>query len=355
MEQTILTAENGCAQLDAYWRDTRTKSVFLVCGRSADGLAVGRYFAVLPARLSIRVVRFSDFSPNPDWASAQKAADAFQESGCDMIAAVGGGSAMDVAKCVRLWRGGAAKLLAVPTTAGSGSEATHFAVVYRDGKKQSIADEACRPNAVLLDPSVLATLPLYHKRSAMLDALCHGVESFWSVHATQESQALAAQAIEMILAHYQGYLAEGRDGAVMLRAAHLAGKAIDITQTTAAHAMSYQLTKRCGLAHGHAAAVCAAALWLHLLENCERRADPALGRRLQSLARAMGCGTAVQAAARFAQLLDELKMEPPRIAADGLDQLAASVALERLKNYPVQLEPAAIRALYREMCLVTED
>ena len=76
---------------------------------------------------------------------------------------------------------------------------------------------------------------------------------------------------------------------------------------------------------------------------------------MQSLARAMGCGTAVQAAARFAQLLDELKMEPPRIAADGLDQLAASVAPERLKNYPVQLEPAAIRALYREMCLVTED
>ena len=74
------------------------------------------------------------------------------------------------------------KLLAIPTTAGTGSEATRYAVIYYNGVKQSVADESCIPSAVLMDSSVLKTLPLYQKKSTMLDALCHALAAFHHGH-----------------------------------------------------------------------------------------------------------------------------------------------------------------------------
>lgn len=138
---------------------------------------------------------------------------AFLESSADAIAAVGGGSAMDVAKCIKLYSGmdhnvcyleqeiipNDIRFLAVPTTAGTGSEATRFAVIYYEGEKQSVAHESCIPDAVLVDPEALKTLPTYHRKAAMLDAFCHAVESFWSIKSTEESRGLAAEAIRMIL------------------------------------------------------------------------------------------------------------------------------------------------------------
>lgn len=96
---------------------------------------------------------------------------------CDLIIAVGGGSAMDVAKCIKLYAymdpginyleqkivPNDIPLLAVPTTAGTGSEATRYAVVYYKGEKQSVCDESCIPSAVLMDASVLKTRPLSEK------------------------------------------------------------------------------------------------------------------------------------------------------------------------------------------------
>ena len=99
---------------------------------------------------------------------------------------------MDVAKCIKVFYNmdeqrnyleqeivpNDVRLLAAPTTAGTGSEATRDAVLYFEGKKQSVSHESCIPSAVLMDPSLLQTLPEYHRKSSMLDA----TESFWSVN-----------------------------------------------------------------------------------------------------------------------------------------------------------------------------
>ena len=183
--QDIIYATEDYRELDAYLAENGIRSVMLVCGSSIRLLPIGRYFQSLEARRDIRITRFSDFQPNPLYESVVKGVELFNGNRCDSIIAVGGGSAMDVAKCIRLFCGmdksqsyllqkavpNPVRLLAVPTTAGTGSEATRYAVVYLNGEKQSIADDSCIPQTVLMDGSALRTLPLYQKKCTMLDAL----------------------------------------------------------------------------------------------------------------------------------------------------------------------------------------
>ena len=91
----------------------------------------------------------------------------------------------------------------------------------------------------------------------MMDAFCHALESFWSVNSTEESRRYSKEAIELVLENMEEYLLNTTDGnAGMLLAANIVGKAINITQTTARHAMCYKITSLFGCAHGHAAVLC---------------------------------------------------------------------------------------------------
>ena len=244
------------------------------------------------------------------------------------------------------------KLLAVPTTAGTGSEATRYAVIYYKGEKQSVTDDSCVPSTVLFDPSVLASLPLYQKKSAMLDALCHAVEAFWSVNSTPESMDYSRQAIRLILENMQDYLSdEATCYGEMLKAAFVAGKAINITQTTAGHAMCYKLTSLYGVAHGHAAALCVRRLWPWMLAHTEQctdsRGEAHLKGVFDALAEAMGCESAIRAADRFGEIFDGLELSVPKLGDRvEVERLAGSVNPVRLKNNPVELDADAIRELY---------
>lgn len=247
--QAYLSPEGNYAELDRYLSGFRR--VFLVCGSSFCLLTPGKHLQTLEERGEVRLVRFSGFSPNPCREEVNAGIAGFQTSECGLIVAAGGGSAMDTAKCIRHSVGRGIPLLAIPTTAGSGSEATHFAVVYRNGIKESV--DCGLPDVVMLDPSTLETLPDYQRKATMLDALCHAVESFWSVNSTPESAAYSKQALRQIMDRYPGYFNNDPAGnAGMLQAAHTAGQAINIARTTAGHAMCYQLTKLYGFAHGHA-------------------------------------------------------------------------------------------------------
>ena len=134
-------------------------------------------------------------------------------------------------------------LMALPTTAGTGSESTRYAVIYHKGEKLSVTHGSLVPKYAFLEPSVLKSLPLYQKKCSMLDAQCQALESWWSVNATDQSISYAKQSITLVLEHLDGYLAnESTGNAGMLLASNWAGRAINITQTTAPHAMSYKIT-----------------------------------------------------------------------------------------------------------------
>lgn len=369
-QQKILTDEVFAAELQRIFEEKNVRSVLLVCGGSFRRQKLYEKIRSLIEESGAALTEFSDFCPNPVYDSVVKGVRVFREHRCDFLIAAGGGSAMDVAKCIKLFSGmeddrnyleqeipGEDKipLLAVPTTAGTGSEATRFAVIYYEGNKQSVSHVNSIPDYVLFDASLLETLPLYHKKATMLDAFCHAAESSWSVNSTKESRAYSAEAIRLIYQYKDSYLKNEKEGnEQMLRAANIAGKAINITQTTAGHAMAYKLTSLYGLAHGHAAALCVAAVWPYMAAHPEKcmdaRGSEHLRKVLEELSGACGCGSTEEAIQKFRDMLRELEMAVPIMKdEEELALLRSSVNPQRLKNNPAALDGETLGNLYRRI------
>lgn len=347
-------------ELDGYLGE----KVFLVCDSSIKLLKINDYF-----NKKGNIVMFSDFVPNPLYESVVEGVDIFHKENCDTIIAVGGGSAMDVAKCIKLYSNmnreknylkqeifpNDVPLIAVPTTAGTGSEATRYAVIYYEDEKQSIADDSCIPSVVLFDTSVLETLPLYQKKATMMDALCHSIESFWSVNSTDESKEYSKEAISIIINNYKDYLSgDNSKNEMMLKASHIAGKAINITQTTAGHAMGYKLTSLFKIAHGHAAALCVKCIWPFMVRhtgNCiDSRGEEYLDHMFVEIAKAMKCSCVEEAIDMFRNMVVELELYAPvHVTDENYETLKRSVNPVRLKNNPVALSIEDIDTIYHDI------
>ena len=368
MEQKIITINENYCLLDEYLKALRIKRLMLVCGGSVRFLRINDYFNTLRERLGIEIVRFSDFQPNPSYDSVIKGVRVFNENQCEAVLAVGGGSAMDVAKCIKFYANAdipddsvltevdvnGIPLIAMPTTAGSGSEATRYAIIYCKGEKQTVTHESIIPSAVIMDASVLETLPKYQKSSTMADALCHAIESFWAVDSTEESRESAREAILQILKYKDLYFANDPKGnEKMLWAAYTAGRAINVTRTTAGHAMCYKLTSLYGLAHGHAAALCVSKLWQYMLDNIDKCSDPRgeqyLRKTFDELAECFGGKSAEQGAEKFQEILTSLELYVPVPNENHFAVMIPSVNPARLKNNPIELDSKAIEKIYRSI------
>lgn len=312
-------------------------------------------------------VVFSDFTPNPVYEDVCKGIDLFQITKCDCILAVGGGSAIDVAKCIKLAvlakEGNAAIIpplvsqrlpidgskipfIAIPTTAGTGSESTHNAVMYYEGAKQTVTNDGVLPDYAVLEPSVLKTLPLYQKKCTMMDALCQGIESWWSVNSTEESYEYSRKTVELIMANWRKYIFENDDEAAaqIMLAASYGGRAINITQTTAAHAFSYKITSLYKLPHGHAVAVGLPVIWEYMIENMDKcidaRGQEYLADVFNQIANAMECDSPQHAIAFFRKMMKDMELKNPETGNKEADLivLANSVNPVRLKNNPVIMD-----------------
>lgn len=371
MEQRIITPGDNYKGLDDWIKETGCKKILLVCDGSIWYQKEFNAHLEEIDRMGVEMIGFRDFQPNPLYENVQTGVKLFREEKCDAIIAVGGGSAMDVAKCIKLYGNLSGDgengswleadyaennipFLAMPTTAGTGSEATRYAVIYYDGKKQSVTSESFIPDTVLMDPNTLITLPPYQKKATMCDALCHAIESFWSVNSTDESKEYSRKAIELVIPNMDGYLEnteEGRNN--MLLAANTAGKAINITQTTAGHAMCYKITSLFGSAHGHAAILCDRVLFPWMLENTDKCIDPRGKQYLKSIfceiGYAMGCETPESAAKKLESIFEDLQLEVPTAAEDQFEELKTSVNPVRLKNHPITLDVDTIEMLYHRI------
>ena len=357
--------EKDYRNIQSLLQDAGVKRPFIVCTKSAHRLFIGEYLRSID-----NAVWFDAFSPNPQYDDIAAGVELFCQNDCDGIVSVGGGSAIDVAKCIKLY----CKMpkdafyldepltdtgvfhLTVPTTAGSGSDATRFAVIYYQGEKQSIAHDSILPDAVILEPRFLGTLPLYQKKATMLDALCQAIESIWSVSANDQSVKFAEQAVALILANWRGYVkGDAATYQSIMLASYLAGRAINITKTTAPHAMSYKLTTLFGIAHGHAVALSLQGVWAYMAVHADEAADPvALKRAFSKLIHLFGTRTIDQAAEQFAALYRMLQLPTPEVTPDQLDIIVNSVNRDRLKNHPIPLSAEALETIYRAVLNVTE-
>lgn len=341
--------------------------VLLVCDSSFPFLSIKGDIE----RMEVPYVTFDQFTPNPLYEDVYKGVDLFQSAKCDTILAVGGGSSLDVAKCIKLYcqmekdklyleqeyKDTGVKLIAIPTTAGTGSESTRYAVIYYDGKKQSVTHDSIIPDVAILEPGVLKTLPVYQKKCTMMDALCQGIESWWSVNSTDESKKLSKEAVETIMHWWHEYIFENTDASAeaIMHAANLAGQAICITQTTAPHAFSYKITSLYKLPHGHAVAVGLPVIWEYMVYNMDKcidsRGQEYLAGIFNEIAQAMGCQTPTEAIAKFRQMIEEMELKNPvaENREEEMEILATSVNPVRLKNNPIGIDEKNSFELYSKI------
>lgn len=366
---------NGIGNLPRIIREINCRKLFLVIDSSYPYLNIKDTIEQLPVE---GMVKFSGFTPNPVFEQVYDGVELLKSSHCDTILAIGGGSAIDVAKCIKLaflaedgisallptrasqdtaLSGSRVPLIAVPTTAGTGSESTHNAVMYYKGVKQTITHDGILPDYAILEPAVLQSLPLYQKKCTMMDALCQGIESWWSVNSTPESRTYSRKALELIVANWRKYIFEndGPASAQIMLAANYSGRAINIAQTTAPHAMSYKITSMYGLPHGHAVAICLPEVWQYMLAHAEECIDARGSRYLdnvfQEIAQALSFTRPADAVTFMHSILTEMEMPYP-VAKDRMNEiemLTRSVNPLRLKNNPVGLSQSSLSALYESI------
>ena len=363
---------HGIDQLPGILREVGCRKLYLVIDASYPYLNIRNTIESLP----VGKVRFSGFTPNPLYEQVCEGIDLYNDNGCDTILAVGGGSAIDVAKCIKLAvlagegeaaiipplvssqlpiEGASLPLIAIPTTAGTGSESTHNAVMYFGGTKQTVTNDGILPDYAVLEPSVLKTLPAYQKKCTMMDALCQGIESWWSVNSTGKSREYSRKAVELIVANWRKYIFENDQDAAsqIMLAANYGGRAINIAQTTAAHAMSYKITSMYKIPHGHAVAVCLPEIWEYMVVHPEvtvdRRGRKYLEEVFSQIAHSLGHASTEDAISFFRTMMSEMDLNNPvpGNCDEELTVLSESVNPIRLKNNPVALDHEALYLLYQ--------
>lgn len=366
---------NGIANLPAILKEVGCKKLFLVIDSSYPFLNIKDTIEALPVE---EKVKFSDFTPNPLYEQVYNGIELLKSSNCDTILAVGGGSAIDVAKCIKLAilakEGNAAIIpplvsqrlpidgsmipfIAIPTTAGTGSESTHNAVMYYEGAKQTVTNDGVLPDYAVLEPSVLKTLPLYQKKCTMMDALCQGIESWWSVNSTEESYEYSRKTVELIMANWRKYIFENDSEAAaqIMLAANYGGRAINITQTTAAHAFSYKITSLYKFPHGHAVAVGLPVIWEYMLGNMDKcidkRGQDYLADIFIQICKAMSCESIDEVIKVFRDMMKDMELANPisNNREEDLKLLSTSVNPVRLKNNPVKIGDDDIINIYNEI------
>lgn len=280
-------------------------------------------------------VIFSNFTSNPKYEEMLEGLKLFKSSKCDSIISIGGGSCIDVAKVIRLsinadlssntptfkqpYEYTEIRHICVPTTSGTGSESTKHAVLYLNGIKQSIANPVNIPEYVILCPKLIVSVPEYQKKATMMDALCQCIESLWSRKATQESRKYAKEGLKLFKDNYKGYLELDREAIKNVqKAANYSGKAINISETTAAHALSYKITSLYNITHGHAVAICMNSIF----NNCRVKTQ----------------FNDIDVKELFYEVLNYFKLNTHiDISNDEMKVLINSVNLDRLKNFPYHI------------------
>jgi len=281
MDRKEFIGRDSFREFESHFRALGIDSVFLVMGKRsyAESGAAAMVDRMLEGNRSLR---FSGVASNPVLNDVVVGTSLLRRQPADVVLAVGGGSVIDAAKCVSLLSqhdvsasgivtgqlpivNRATPIIAIPTTAGTGSEATQFASIYIGKAKFSLEHESILPAVAVVDPVFTMSLPPYQTAVTGIDALSQAIESFWSTGSTPESQEFAAKAIDLVMNNLRTAVNEPNEESrlSMIIAANLAGKAINISKTTACHALSYYLTSHFGLAHGHAVGLTLARMMLY--------------------------------------------------------------------------------------------
>lgn len=310
---------------------------------------------------------YDQISPNPDVSEVNNCALLAKERQADGIVAIGGGSVLDLAKAVsvsavskntiqellentQLIPDHSLPLIAIPTTAGTGSEVTNIAVISnrKQGTKQPLASESLYPEVAIVDPTFTVSMPKQLTAQTGIDVLSHAIEAYWSIHHQPITDAFAIEAIKLVFRYLP--IAYKDPGNLIARekmseAALIAGLAFNLPKTTAVHACSFPLTNRYQIAHGEA---CGLTLDWFVKFNYERGEN--IRNRMDYLAQSVGFQDGSVLAEAIHELKKELHLKTSlkefHITRQELQQLIEESQHPNLKNNPVTVKKEDLLRLY---------
>lgn len=269
MPKNIFAGEHGLENIEHLVKDAKKIVIF------TDKGILGANLLEIPTQILDSLEKdyeiLSDIPAEPDYHQAQHMVDAFKETGADFIIAVGGGSVMDVAKLASILATDEYTVkdlldnpllakkqvpsLMIPTTAGTGSEATPNSIVAVPEKelKVGIVNPEMIADFVILDGRLIKNLPMKIAAATGVDALCHAIECFTSTKSNPFSNTFALEALDLIMNNIIEACtnSDAMDAKnKMLLGSFYAGVAITASGTTAVHALSYPLGGKYHIAHG---------------------------------------------------------------------------------------------------------
>ena len=338
-------------ELPALLKDCGVQRAVLVC----DRFFAEKGEALRQSAPQIAAV-FSDVEPNPQLSGVKETARLVKETGADTVIALGGGSSIDTAKyaaavaCSDLsaeehFNGvpltAAKKIVAIPTTAGTGSEVTSVSVISRGNDKKTTHNPVFQPTACIVDPALTMTVPARTTLITGLDAFTHAIEAYWSVRHSALTDALATEALRVILASLETSFTEAtkESRTAMAYGSLLAGLAFSNAKTAACHACSYPLSMYHHLPHGEA---CAFTLDSFIRLNADAR--------LEALAKTLGFADTGALADEIYRLKVKGGLRVRFADCEGaldLDRLAKESAEHMLmRNNPVQFTVDELKAMF---------
>ncbi len=336
--------------------------VFVVTDVTVSGLGLSRRLAEVLEAAGYTTTEFSEIRGEPSVEVAESVVRAARAEEPAAVVGIGGGSALDMAKLAAVFltnEGSVADalqaprftrpprpLVLIPTTAGTGAEASRNAVVIREGRKAFLGSPHLVPSAAILDPELTLTLPREVTAYTGMDALSHCIEALLSTNGTALTDAIAFQGIQIVQAYLPRATQDGSDleaRGQMLVAAYLGGLALNAGMVVG-HSIAYTLANRLGIPHGLS---CALALPYAMEYNASHAEE-----RLSGIARAFGVEPRPQEAVRAVRALSAtvgipLAWKNLGLAHDVLPELVEEcLSVYPRPNNPRPLDRPSLLRLY---------
>ena len=349
-ETRIVSGSGAVAAL----KEFGAKRVFLVTDPFFAKNGTARRVAEAAGGETVEI--FDGVVPDPSVALAAEGTAKLKAFGPDLLVALGGGSAMDCAKAMAYFSQGTFPLAAIPTTSGSGSEVTDFAILTHEGVKHPLVDRRLRPDMAILDSDLLESLPKSLIADAGFDVLSHALESYVAVNAGPFSDLLAREAFAGAYAALPASYAGQKEVRLKIHlASTLAGLSFTHGGLGLCHAISHSLGGLFHVPHGRLNAI----LLLPVI-SCNAHAAQ---RKYAELARAAGLGgSADQVAVRnlknglarlrrdleLPQTLSEVGISPRELWSNMPGIVSAAMADPCCKTNPLPAEEFLIRRILEE-------
>lgn len=269
LENNVVFGEGSLYDISKIISEKKYKNLLLITGKNSFALSgADTFFESLREKITINHFSYSGNALDTDTVNSLLKKIKLREE-IDLIIGIGGGSVLDLTKLLSLLYSNALDntnilitektfenqidLILIPTTSGSGSEATNFAVVYKNDIKYSVSSDKFNVIKIILDPFLLKNIPDQILKISILDSLSQAIESYWSINSNDLSKSYAKSALEILA---KNLVSERKYDSIddYLLASHLSGKAINISKTTAPHALSYFLSAHYSIPHGYAVA-----------------------------------------------------------------------------------------------------